>query len=321
MDNTIERLLHIPCTEMKFSDAEVLPLFLRGAYHLDVLRIADTDFLAATPIERVNLATMRKHRNKLKEITGMECAFRFEIISAYAKQKMLEEGIPFILEGKELYLPFLGMALRSQREEKAPPQRISYLTQKMLLTILYQGITDAAVTEMAKILEVSKMSATRCFDELAAFQLGMVDDNGKAGRRFRWRKTKRALWEAVRPLLRNPVEKEFLLDCAPPCPLPKSGMTAISHYSMLADNSYATCAVTKQAMKDLRPDTLPQVPQGELPATVVQVLGYTYLYEGTDELVIDPLSAVLSLTQEELSDPRIESAVEKIMEEFVYGRT
>lgn len=317
MDNTIERLLHIPCVETEFSDTEVLPLFLRGAYRLNVLQIAGTEFLAATPIEKVNLATMRKHRNKLREITGMECAFRFEIISAYAKQKMLEEGIPFILEGKELYLPFLGMALRNQREEKSLPQRISYLTQKMLLTILYQGITDAGVTKMAKNLEVSKMSATRCFDELAAFQLGMIEDNGKAGRCFRWHKTKRALWDAVRPLLRNPVEKEFLLDCAPPCPLPKSGLTAISHFSMLADNSYATYAIAKQALKNFRLDTLPQVPQGELPATVVQVMGYAYLYEGTGELVIDPLSAVLSLTQEELSDPRIEGAVEEIINKFL----
>lgn len=46
-------------------------------------------------------------------------------------------------------------------------------------------------------------------------------------------------------------------------------------------------------------------------------MGYDLLYEGDDSLVIDPLSAILSLTPEETNDPRVESAVEEIMEEFL----
>lgn len=321
MENLIERMLHIPCEESEFTAIETLPLFLRGAYQLNMLRISGISFLTATPIEKVNLATMRKHRTKLMDIVGMECAFRLKIISAYTKQKMLEEGIPFILEEKELYLPFLGIVLNKKKKEKASPARISYLTQKMLLTVLYDEISNVSVTEMAKILEISKMSVTRCFDELDAFHLGLVEDNGKSGRRFQLSKTKRELWETVRPLLRNPVEKEFLLDCTPPWPLPKSGLTAISHYSMLADNSYATYAIAKQKVKELQPGQLPQVPQGELPAAVIQVLGYVCHHDGNNKLVIDPLSAVLTLTQEEMNDPRIEGAVEEIMEKFVYGWT
>ena len=60
---------------------------------------------------------------------------------------------------------------------------------------------------------------------------------------------------------------------------------------------------------------------GEPPTAVIQVMGYICHYEGTEEFVIDPLSAVLSLTQEELDDPRIEGAVKEIMEEFIFDRT
>jgi AcrR family transcriptional regulator len=190
----------------------------------------------------------------------------------------------------------------------------------MLLTALYKGITNSTVTEMAKILGVSKMSVTRCFDELEAFHLGLIENNGTAGRYFIWNKTKRELWEKIRPILRKPVEKEFLLDCTPPYPLPMGGLTAISHFSMLADNSYPTYAIAKQAVRDLHLEDLPQVPQGELPAAVIQVMGYAYLHEEDAELVIDPLSAALSLSQEEMNDPRIEGAVEEIMEEFLYDR-
>lgn len=321
MENWIEGLFHVPCKESDFSDAGVLPIFLRGAYHLKVMQIADISFLTAAPIEKINLAAMRKHRKKLAEIAGMECALRIETLSAYTKQKMLEEGIPFILGDKELYLPFLGIVLNNKKNEKMPPERISFLTQKMLLTILYKGVSNATVTEMAKILEISKMSVTRCFDELESFRLGVIEDNGKAGRHFRWSKTKQELWETVRPLLRNPVKKEYLLDCEPPCLLPKSGVTAISYFSMLADNSFGTYAVTRQEIKEMQPENLPQVPPGELPVAVIQVMGYICLCEDTDEPVIDPLSAVLSLSRGDLNDPRMEGAVKEIMEEFVNGRT
>lgn len=320
MENLLGKLLHIPCEESEYLDITVVPLYLKGTYHLKILQIANISFLTAAPIEKVNFATMRKHRKKLMEITDMECAFQLKTISTYVKNKMLEEGIPFILEGKELYLPFLGIVLTNKKREKTPPPRISFLTQRMLLTILYHEIFSATVTEMAKILDVSKMSVTRCFDELVAFQLDIIEDKGTAGRYFRWNKTKQELWETVRPFLRNPVEKEFLLECTPPWQLPKSGLTALSYFSMLADNSFGTYAIAKTAIKDFHPENLPQVPYGEQPASVIQVMGYVCLYEGSDGPIIDPLSAVLSLSGEELEDPRIEGAVKEIMEAFVYDR-
>lgn len=319
MRQTIEKLLHIPCEEKNFTEQDALPLFLRGNYDLTVGRIAGVCFLCAAPKQKINLASMRKHRTKLVELTGMECTFLLEAMSAYTKDKMLQEGIPFILGDKELYLPFLGIVLNSSvQKEKAHPLRISFRTQKMLLTALYNGITNCSVTEMAKILETSKMSVTRCFDELEAFGLGLIQGNGTAGRYFVWSKSRKELWETVKPILRNPSEKEYLLDCMPPWPLPKSGLSAISYFSMLSDNPYPTYAISKQAVKDLHPERLPQVPEGEVPAAVIQVMGYSYLYENDSELVIDPLSAVLSLTAEDMSDPRVEGEVEKILEEFVY---
>ena len=122
----------------------------------------------------------------------------------------------------------------------------------------------------------------------------------------------------IRPILRNPVEKQCFLDCVPLWPLPMSGLTAISHFSMLSDNSYPTYAMPKQKVKGLHPENLPQVPYDEIPAAVTQIMGYLYPFAEADKLAIDPLSAVLSLTEEELGDPRIEGAVQKIMKDFLY---
>jgi predicted DNA-binding transcriptional regulator YafY len=45
------------------------------------------------------------------------------------------------------------------------------LTQKLLLSALYQGWQKVTVTQAAKLLNVSKMSITRCFDELEALNI------------------------------------------------------------------------------------------------------------------------------------------------------
>lgn len=315
----IEKLLHIPFKEQAYTQENTLPLFLRGAYKLKTLQLEGISFICAAPKEKVNFATMRKHRNKVKELTGMEFVFCVDSLSAYTKGKMLEEGIPFILGEKEVYLPFLGIILnRVAKKDKKRPLRIAYLTQKMLLTVLYQKITNTSVTDMARILGVSKMSVTRCFDELEAFDLDLIQNNGTAGRYLILKKNRKAFWDAIRPFLRKPVEKQYFLDCIPPWPLPVSSLSAISHFTMLADNSYTTYAMPKQHARELHPENLPQVPHDEIPASVIQIIGYFYPFGDSSESAIDPLSAVLSLNEEELNDPRIEGAVQKIMEEFIY---
>lgn len=318
MKATIEKLLHTQCREIEFTETGRFPSFLRGAYRFSVVELLSIRFLAAAPVEKINLATMRKHHRRLMELSGMACAFQMDSISTYTKNKLLEEGIPFVLTGKEVYLPFSGVVLNGKAQtEKAPPVRLSFMSQKLLLTALYHHVSQMTVTEMAKLLEVSKMSVTRCFDELDALQLGLIEDNKTAGRYFKWEKGKKELWELIRPQLCNPVERELCLDCLPPWPLPLSGLSAVSHFSMLEDNAYPTYAISKKALKDLQPEKLPQVPQDELPAAVIQVMGYDLLYEGGDTLVIDPLSAILSLSAEEISDPRIERAAEEIMRAFL----
>ena len=56
---------------------------------------------------------------------------------------MLKEGIPFVWEGHQIYLPFLGILLDDHPRQEVPACiQISYLTQK--------ADADGLVTGMAK---------------------------------------------------------------------------------------------------------------------------------------------------------------------------
>ncbi len=106
------------------------------------------------------------------------------------------------------------------------------------------------------------------------------------------------MWETLRPILRPPVIKSYLLKNEPEMVLPLSGTMALAHYSMLDEAPYPVYAVTKKRMPELDISTGNRVLSGETPGCIVQELGYHIVFR--DGKAIDPLTVVLSLTEEEL---------------------
>ena len=55
----------------------------------------------------------------------------FDRTTFYIKEKMMEEGIPFVIEGKQVFLPFIGYLLSKENErELAPVYLISFFDAK-----------------------------------------------------------------------------------------------------------------------------------------------------------------------------------------------
>ena len=169
------------------------------------------------------------------------------------------------------------------------------------------------LTEAAKAIGMSKMSMTRCFDELQALGLPLVRSEAKF-RKFTWEGSRRALWECIHPFLRNPVARQYRLDRQfDIIPAKLGGMSALCHYSMLADESYTVYAVSKAAAKAFEARKLPLIPDGETPYMVIQVMQYELEYGNV--LAVDPLTAILLLSNVDKLDPRVEAAIEKVLED------
>ena len=313
----IEETLHVNANIFLYGNSDTLPLYLRNGYDLYTVVIQNVQCLLARPKEQANLTVLRKQCAQLKKLTGLDCVLCLEGVRIYTKEKMLSEGIPFIIAGQQVYMPFLGIALsQNGMREIAPKDRLSFSTQKLLLTAMYQGWTQLTLTETAKILGMSKMTVSRCFDELLALGLSFIKTEGKM-RRFIWENGRRSLWEASYPLLRQPVTLQYRLGEVIDVGSAKlGGISAVCHYSMLDDNPYTTYAVSKDNAKALELSKLPLVPEEEIPVMVIQVMRYDLEYRDTG--TIDPLTAILSLTDEEKTDPRVEAAIEGILEECLH---
>lgn len=294
-----------------------LPLAFKGRYNIYKVETNGALWTAIYPKEEAGLVILRKDRAKIEKQTGLNCALFLEQATFYVKEKLMEEGIPFVIKGKQVYLPFIGYLLTNEHDrELAPIHQISYLTQKMLLTAIYESWTEVKVTEAAQRLEMSRMSASRCFDEIEYLNIPVLDMKGKS-RVITVPEDRKAFWRQIKGILRNPVIRIFVLEKDAGC-TKKAGISALSEYSLLSDNPYPTYAVTKKEIADLGMKATKQVKMTDDVGCVVLELGYFINFDGKDTQ--DPLSVELSLTAAEKEDERTGISVDEMLEEYVWSR-
>ncbi len=294
-----------------------LPLLFRGRY--DVLKICTNgiQWMAIHPKDTARLVMLRKDRQTVEQLIGLNCAVFLDYTTFYIQEKMLEEGIPFVIKGKQVYLPFIGYLLsNSRKKEVTPVHMISYLAQKMILFAIYEKWMEVKVSDAAERLGVSRKSASRCFDEMEYLKVDILGFKGKT-RVINTPTNPKQFWEQYSQVLRSPVIRRFFLrdDISLTA---KAGISALCDYSLLSDNLYPTYAVTKREIGASGVNTAGMVGPGEAAGCVVLELGYFIDFDskGTQ----DPLSVALSLTEDELRDERVEKSVEDMLEEYVWSK-
>lgn len=323
MREYVEKMLHTKI-ERKSIDGPGLPLYLRGLYSLERWTAFGVPFAIASPLENPTVKTMAKHRDALEAALGIPVAFALEVATGYRVERMLETGLPFVALGKQVYLPFLGIALSDGRGCTSDRQRVSIeafspQAQRLALMTLYGNLNGTGVTQAADLLGVSKMTASRAFDELAAVDPSAIAIEGRR-RVLHPDSDKEALWRRLEPHMSSPVAREHRLDHLPTADLPLGGISALCELSMLQDSPWPTFAATREQASTLglTADVRP-VGFGEPddPACVVQVLRYKPV--PAPGCAVDPLSAILSLPDDERNDPRVASEIEGVLSKVFGG--
>ena len=294
-----------------------LPLAYRGRYDIFTVETNGVLWMAIHPKDNVGLVMLRRDRAGVEKMTGLNCAIFLDRTTFYIKEKMIEEGIPFVIDRKQVFLPFIGYLLSKENErELAPVHLISFLTQKMLLIAIYERWNEVKVSGAAKRMGVSTKSASRCFDELEYLNIDVLGMKGKS-RVINIPDDRKQLWQQIERVLRNPVIRRFVLRKDMKLEK-KAGISALCEYSLLSDNVYPTYAVTKKELKDSAVKVEKQVSELEEIGCVVLELGYFIDFSGKG--LQDPLSVVLSLTGEEQEEERVDISINEMLEEYVWSK-
>lgn len=316
----VKETLNILAQPKKWIEAEKLPFYLRNLYVFFEVSILDTPCLAMAAKDEVEQTPARIHKHilQVQKKWGHEIIYVHPKVSAYNRKRLIEHKLPFVVPGNQMYLPFLGIDLREhfKKIRNIDPQ-CSPSTQTVVLYALLHGTGNGFTPKiLAGLLGYTPMTMTRAFDELQAAGLGEIAMEGRE-RVLRFDRNKKKLWEKARKFLRNPVKKRLWVKDFINEPLGvKAGLTALSHYSALAEPANPVLAIAGKKWKKIknRNDVM-ELTIAEPDACQLEIWSYSpRLFEKGN--VVDRFSLYLSLQAND--DERVESALEKMMEQITW---
>jgi len=303
----------------RWKDLTKLPLFLRERYTLFALHVFDKKMiliLDSTDKEE-KPSVIKKHMESVEKALGHVPVYAKSMVTAYNRNRLIEKHIPFIVPGKQVFLPNVGLELKDrQRQSERRADHLMPSSQVLLLYHLLGHDQNQPMTPdgMAKRFGYSKMTISRALDDLEKFNLGVHYKNGR-NRFVDFDVNRAATWKKALPYLKSPISTTHFVqpEVVKGIGL-KSGLTALSVFTILNEPSNEVLAIGRDDWKSIERSESPR----ELPfldTGVIQLESWKYdpaLLSRSN--TVDRLSLYLSL--KDSADERIEMALDALLEEI-----
>jgi DNA-binding MarR family transcriptional regulator len=318
LEDALRGVLRIGRSLRPWDGAAKVPAFLRGRYVLLTGEVLSQPvvFVLDPANEEPTPGTLRKHLDTLERMTDGGVVYVRGTMSAYSRRRLIGEGIAFVVPGRQVYLPGMGVDLRERFDGPKPSrERFRPATQAVLLWALLrreEGLSGGRA--LARTLGFSPMTLSRAMDEIEAAGLAARVDSGRE-RVMRWTGTRREIWERAEERLADPVQARHLVrheQGALPGPL--AGISALSACTMLGEPDTPVCAMHGARWAAYREEH-EAAPFREPGVIEVEVWAYDPALLGMGDRV-DPLSLYLSLRND--PDERVEKALKEMMEEVAW---
>lgn len=245
----IHKTLGLKCTRTRWNGQSKLPYYLLNEYSYEVVRIGNQNCIFLTPKNRLAaVATIRKHLKQLKEHIDYPAVLKLTELTRQRKESFIIAKIPFVVPGKQLYLPFIGVVLNERNTPETADNDVDKLmpSAQMLLFIFLLGRNKPLyLSEVSKQLHITAMSISRAANQLV--QLGLVEHKKDGVRKYILSETTPSeLFKRTKPWCVNPVRKMVYIDRNEvQADMFPAGLTALSAVSMLNPPSLLTYGTAK----------------------------------------------------------------------------
>ena len=292
------------------SDAIPVPNYIHARYRLQEMSLDGKKAVFAYPktdMDPVN--AIKKHLERIQRTAGAPVILVPDHLTYRQREYLLRAHIPFIVDGKQIYLPFMAVYLQERCDsERTEIASILPSAQLLLLYYIYHGCGKLLTSDAADALSFTATSISRASRQLE--DLGLVQTEKRGVQKVLYsEKEPQELFEAAKSCLTNPVKRTIYV---PKVEIKEkllmSGYSALSEYSMLnppAVGCYASGSVSsweKNATGKL---------QNSDDQCAVELWRYNPNKLASGEIV-DRLSLTLALRDDE--DERIEEAVEEMLD-------
>jgi len=291
-----------------------LPLFLSQIYKpysVDLLG-QRVNLMLAERTDTVTPAEAEAHMRVMLRFLQGDSALVFPRLESYQRNRLVKKRIPFIVPGRQMFLPRTMIDLRETHGSIADGKEATSLSMPAQLALLYhlerRGEAPYALEQWAKALGYSAMSISRARHDLVEAGLAEAGEDGRAVL-LRFGPDRRELWEKALPRLRSPVQRKGFFRLQPNMDviLREAGLTALARFTDLSEGRRRTLAGDRRL---LRVQGIQQLEFDEPDAVTIEA----WLYPPSvlaDEVAVDRLSLYLSLKHD--PDERVRGALEQLL--------
>ena len=320
MDKTIEYLqeyiddnvLYYDCnSEMK----KKLPLRLAGSFDMYKCTVLENEFIVAKPYDEITVSRLKTMVSNIEEKTGLNVALLLNTVTPYAIKKMLMDKNAFIVPYKQLYLPFLALMIKHEKQTvRRTVKKFSPGTQLVYLYTLYSKESTIEIETVTNSLSISKMTAFRGLTDLTELGLLNYDITGLTARKKIYHKVDmETYFKEGRKYLDDPVRETVYVSSIPEnCQLTKTGLTALADQTMLAQSAQMEYALNSRQKAEIGDVIIPKTEAVEKNLPKIQLTKYDTGELGENGYA-DPVSLMLSIEEK---DERIEMALDELFSKF-----
>ena len=308
----IENTLRIKVHYQSWSHTDELPYYLLDRYDFQQATLDSVKTLFLYPkTELDQLASVKKQITKIQKIEPLPVVIILKNISRGRLQYMLLAHIPFIVPEKQIYLPFMGIALQNKfGAESVWTEQLQPSAQVLFFYYLYQKKKQVYMSDASKKLGFSAMTVSRAFRQLEHTTFFTTEKEG-VQKKLTGKYTMRELYDKMQPYLSSPVRKTIYVDKQVLLsPMRIAGISALSQMSMINPPDIPCYAVNGKKGNPTGTDVLIDA------SAQVKVELWKYapdILSGND--TVDPLSLAISLKDD--PDERIEEAVEILINKIL----
>lgn len=297
--------------------ANELPYFLRDAFQFSELELRGHPIVLVMgrAEQKQSLSEVRTWLDKVRVLAGHPAVYVTDALASYERRRLIEQKVPFIVPGNQLYLPDLGLDLREYFRQRSPAAEaaLSPSAQAMLITALLHRPWQAEwqPSKVAVALGYTPMTLSRVVKELTAAGLVTAYTVGRS-RWLRMEQPPQKTWEQAKLLLRSPVKRTVwvLTEGSAANRLGHlAGLSALARYSMLTEPKWPVYAVSPAEWKAATDAGVRELPEPVAGVHEWQLWSYSpALLPGA--ATVDPLSLTLSL--QDNADDRIQLALDEL---------
>lgn len=306
-------------------EVEVLPLNgaeakklwteMRLMFRVEKFVFQGNEYLLAIPKREQHYKPMEYARMavRMQEVFGKPLVYRFGSLDYNQRNRLVAQGVYFIVSG--LYVSLPNLLLATKVTEKKPVKKLSAPAQYMLLYALQvASINGKTARELADVMPYRYVTITVAMNTLVELGLARMESDATNFKRIYMLHEGRALYEATQGWLESPVRKRFWCDKLRQ-ELQKpvvSGINALAAYTMLNPEAMQTYAIEEAEYRELEKAKAFAGQNGLEGAIQIEVWRYPAV--PVKEGYADPISLVLTLRDEH--DPRVEKEVETMIEQL-----